>query len=235
MLIKDVLQVIFSYFNSIEAKICRLVCKKWNSLLHKRFEVFYANVYLKTVPSQCSILICGKQKLPQMHPNIKKALLYYTDIIWDQDIDTLYIYTDYTGNVSITGNVRNLIIGVYVHNYTNWSVFKHIDIDNLIVGNIIHCVYWTICLTSETNYDDPTRQWVDGKRVIYIKSGTSIDTLIIGVSCLHIVKLDAKINTLRIVGNYKYGTLFNVYKDGIKKVYDLTKFPNSILDKSVYS
>lgn len=234
MLPRDVLNLIFAHFNTIRAKMYRLVCVEWNLLLRVRFRVFHANHYLKTVPKYCDKLVCCVHKLPRLHPNIKRALVYYTNVTWDQYIETLLLYLNPGGIAKITNNIGNLVIGIFMHTYTYQDIFRYLDLDklrdNLYDKGVILISYWALCLTSEAKYKAST-----GIKVIYIKPGTCIDNLTVGASYLQIVKLDANIKSFRVINNSKRGIKFTVCKDGITMEYDLSKFPNGVLDKSVYS
>lgn len=219
MLYRDLLLRVFNYL--INAKNARLVCSEWNNLLKSRFVIFTANDYLNTVPAHCDILICDGRQIPTLHPNIKKALLMNTGE-WNQDIDSLFEFTNrykykWVETKSISGNIRNLSIGVLVDKINVATIFKDVTIESLIRGTYFYMTTYDSLILTSSRVLERGR----GSRVVYIDPESKIDRLLIGASKLYLVDLNATIGLIHLVNNNLTKTRVIVIKGGNRKEYNI--------------
>ena len=178
-------------------------------------------------------MVCEGKDLPQLHPNIKKVLISGVNLKLTQLLDTLIInYLCDQVSIKINSDVTNLAIGVRAWKDLLWEPIDAMVSDMIYYRSVHKIIFWNIGLTSTKSHYGFD---ICGVKMIYIKPGTCIDNLVVGTSFLHIYKLDATIRSFRVINDLARGVNLTVYKDGVKTVYDLSKFPNSILDKSVYS
>lgn len=211
MLHKDVIPIILSSLHGVDAKAARLVCRLWNDSVKKIFKVFNTNDEIFVLPEYCIVLSSRSGNMPQLHPNIEKAVICnrHKLIFWKQDINSLFIHDNVKNYVvKIICNVNDLIVGLFINNYMYGSC-KNIEFD-LVLSNIKCCfpVHFHVYLTSKWPFKVPS-----GVGLIYIKPGSVINRLLIGATYLHIVDLNAEIKTLYMLGDLKRSKIF-VCKDG---------------------
>ena len=211
MLNRDVLWLIFSFLEHRDIKRSRLVCVEWNLLLRLRFSVFYSNKYLP-LPDHCDTIVCFNTIMPELHPNIKRAIIYNNvsefPIALNSSIDFLFIYRS-DHRVLIDYNVNEMVIGKFTPKFASWERLKSMTFDSLLRYEI-RSEYSELYLTSDKillSLDD---------NVTYIKPKTVINRLLIGVRKLIIVDLDIVIGKLCFGSHDSGEKKITVIKNGIK-------------------
>lgn len=229
MLNRDVLRIIFNFLSVKQSKNARLVCKQWNNILKIRFHIFHANNQISSIPVHCDMLVCDKRSLPILHPNIKKVIITDAIVDWDQDIDLFIIYTSIEyKQIIIGGKINDLVIGIFNHklfhrtslNGITFESFLNIDIPQRII-------YDALCITSQLPREFQLNY---PRKVIYLKPGTQINSLLIGASYLYLVDIDVDIKECYITGNKFHTPTIIIYKNGTKTEYNVRGHSTTRID-----